>query len=365
MMEWYSPWALLLLLTLPFVGYLMLRKKRGAAVRFPSLVDMRNCPVSWRLRLRPLLVVARLLCLALLILALARPRKGTVLSEISTEGIAIEAVVDRSGSMQAEMDYDGEKLDRLEVVKRVLTDFVEGDKKDLHGRTGDMIGLGDVRPVRRHGVPAGPQPRRAHGVSQADADREPPQRGRDRDRRRDRPGRGPAQEGRGGDPAPSRRAWASRARRNAGRHRGLHDQEQDHDPPDRRPEQRGPAQSRWRRRNWRRSGASKSTASASARRRRIGPCRPRSGRSACRPSRNSTKACSSRSPRRPAVSTAGPTTPQSLRKIVENDRQAGEDGSQVRAVHAVRGAFRLLDAAGPGAAGLRDAGGLHGFRKIP
>ncbi len=140
-MELYSPWALLLFLVLPVMGYLMLRKKRGAAVRFPSLVDMRNCPVSWRLRLRPLLVVARLLCLALLILALARPRKGTVLSEVSTEGIAIEAVVDRSGSMSAEMDYEGEKLDRLEVVKRVLTDFVEGDEKDLHGRTGDMMGL--------------------------------------------------------------------------------------------------------------------------------------------------------------------------------------------------------------------------------
>jgi Ca-activated chloride channel family protein len=130
-----------LLLVLPFVGYFMLRKKRGAAVKFPSLVDMRRCPVSWRLRLRPLLVVARLLCMALLIVALARPRKGTTLSEISAEGIAIEAVVDRSGSMKAEMDYYGEKLDRLEVVKRVLADFVEGDKKGLGGRTGDLIGL--------------------------------------------------------------------------------------------------------------------------------------------------------------------------------------------------------------------------------
>ncbi len=140
-MEWYSPWALLLLLMLPVLGYFMLRRRRGAAVRFPSLVDMRNCPVSWRLRLRPLLVVARLLCLALLILALARPRKGTVLSEVSTEGVAIEAVVDHSGSMHTEMDYDGEKLDRLEVVKRVLGDFIEGDKKGLSGRTSDMIGL--------------------------------------------------------------------------------------------------------------------------------------------------------------------------------------------------------------------------------
>jgi len=140
-MQLYSPWALLLLLVLPLLGYLLLRKKRGAAVKFPSLVDMRQCPISWRLRLRPALTVMRLLCLALLILALARPRQGTVLSEISTEGVAIEAVVDHSGSMYTEMDYYGEKLNRLEVVKRVLADFIEGDRKGLRGRTSDLIGL--------------------------------------------------------------------------------------------------------------------------------------------------------------------------------------------------------------------------------
>ncbi|KPK44414.1 MAG: hypothetical protein AMJ65_03150, partial [Phycisphaerae bacterium SG8_4] len=86
-------------------------------------------------------MVARLVCVALLIVALARPRKGTVLSEISTEGVAIETVVDRSGSMQTEMDYYGQKLNRLEVVKKVMSDFVEGDKKDLSGRGSDLIGL--------------------------------------------------------------------------------------------------------------------------------------------------------------------------------------------------------------------------------
>ncbi len=140
-MALYSPWALLLFALLPFLGYFLFRRKRRAAVKFPSLLDMRNCRVSWRLRLRPLLAAARLLCLALLILAFARPRKGTVLSEISTEGVAIEAVVDRSGSMSTEMDYYGEKLDRLEVVKRVVGEFIEGDEKGLRGRTGDLIGL--------------------------------------------------------------------------------------------------------------------------------------------------------------------------------------------------------------------------------
>ena len=70
-MQLYSPWALLLLLVVPVMAYLMLRKKGTAAVRFPSLVDMRNCSLSWRIRSRPLLKVARLVCVVLLIMALA------------------------------------------------------------------------------------------------------------------------------------------------------------------------------------------------------------------------------------------------------------------------------------------------------
>ena len=139
-MQLYSPWALLLLLILPLLAFWALRKRRSAAVKFPSLSEVRNCHISWRLRLRPMLIVARLLCLALLILALSRPRKGTVLSEISTEGVAIEAVVDRSGSMEAEMDFSG-KLNRLEVVKKVLAGFIEGDEKGLTGRSNDLLGL--------------------------------------------------------------------------------------------------------------------------------------------------------------------------------------------------------------------------------
>jgi Ca-activated chloride channel family protein len=139
-MQLYSPWAFLLFLLLPVLAYPALNKKHSAAVRFPSLVDIRNCHLSWRLRLRPLLKVARLLCLALLIIALARPRKGTVISEISTEGVAIETVVDRSSSMEAEMDF-GERLNRLEVVKKVLADFIQGGEKGLTGRSSDLIGL--------------------------------------------------------------------------------------------------------------------------------------------------------------------------------------------------------------------------------
>jgi len=140
-MKLYSPLALLLLLLLPVLAYLMVRKKGTAAVRFPSLGELRNCPASWRLRFRPVLVAARLVCLGLLIVALARPREETVLSEVSTEGVAIEAVVDHSGSMQTEMDYYGDKQNRLDVVKKVLAAFISGDNKAFAGRASDLIGL--------------------------------------------------------------------------------------------------------------------------------------------------------------------------------------------------------------------------------
>jgi len=139
-MQLYSPWALLLLLVLPVVAYLTRRRRRTAAVKFPSLTDMKGALISWRLRSRPLLKVTRFACLALLIIALARPRKGTKISETATEGVAIEVVADRSGSMQAEMDYRGKKLNRLETVKRVLAEFIRGEG-GLAGRGSDLIGL--------------------------------------------------------------------------------------------------------------------------------------------------------------------------------------------------------------------------------
>ncbi len=140
-MQLNSPWFLLLFLVLPVLAFVYLRKKRTAALKFPSLIDMKKCLTSARISLRPLLLIARLACVGLLIFALARPRKGTVLSEISTEGVAIEVVADRSGSMQTEMDYYGQKQNRLEVVKKVLSDFIEGNKKDLAGRNNDIVGL--------------------------------------------------------------------------------------------------------------------------------------------------------------------------------------------------------------------------------
>ncbi len=139
-MEFYSPWVLLLLLVVAVAAFIEMRRRGTACVRFSSLGVLRASPVSLRLRFRWLLKVLRYGCLVLLIVAMARPRKGTELSSISTEGVAMELVVDRSSSMSAVMGYEGQKLNRLEVSKLVLKDFVGGGK-GLDGRPQDLIGL--------------------------------------------------------------------------------------------------------------------------------------------------------------------------------------------------------------------------------
>jgi Ca-activated chloride channel family protein len=50
-------------------------------------------------------------------------------------------VLDRSGSMGAEMRYGGERLTRLEAVKRVFREFLIGDDRALPGRSGDLVGM--------------------------------------------------------------------------------------------------------------------------------------------------------------------------------------------------------------------------------
>jgi Ca-activated chloride channel family protein len=136
-MTFASPVWLLLFLAIPL---LFLRRKKSA-ILFPSarLVDGLR-PSLWQ-RLAWLPRVLRAACLSLLIVALARPQQPNEKSRIYAEGIAIQMVVDCSGSMQIEdFELDGEAVSRLEAVKEVFKRFVVGDGS-LAGRPDDLIGL--------------------------------------------------------------------------------------------------------------------------------------------------------------------------------------------------------------------------------
>jgi Ca-activated chloride channel family protein len=79
----------------------------------------------------------RLVTVALLVMAMARPQTGRKLTQVSSEGIDIVLVMDTSGSMQA-LDLDADRpiqrrRNRLEVAKDVVREFVEGRANDLVG----------------------------------------------------------------------------------------------------------------------------------------------------------------------------------------------------------------------------------------
>jgi Ca-activated chloride channel family protein len=140
---WPEPWvwALLLLIVLPGLWWLWRRPSRRPAIRFSSLQTLRDAGGDWAARLRLVLPVLRIAALACLIVAVARPRRPDESSSVFAEGIAIQMVVDTSGSM-ADVDLSprGTRQTRLDVVKDVFRRFVEGDGK-LPGRPNDLVGM--------------------------------------------------------------------------------------------------------------------------------------------------------------------------------------------------------------------------------
>jgi len=127
------------------VPAMILHRRRGrptAAVRFSSTEGLRRARRTLRHRLRHAVAVLRVLAILFLLAAIARPRKGEEITEVTTQGIAIQMVLDRSGSMEKyEMRYRGEWRTRLDVVKEVFREFVQGNGDDLPGRKNDLIGL--------------------------------------------------------------------------------------------------------------------------------------------------------------------------------------------------------------------------------
>ncbi len=138
----HDPLWLLLLLPVAALVFHDIRRRSRCAVLYSSVQVLKTLPRTLAQRVKATLPWLRFVGLALVVVALARPQAGREEFRIRTEGIAIQMVCDKSGSMQA-MDFedeDGQPADRLSAVKRVFRDFVAG-KGDLPGRPDDLIGL--------------------------------------------------------------------------------------------------------------------------------------------------------------------------------------------------------------------------------
>ncbi len=126
-----TPLAFALLLLVPLLAwdYFRRHQKRRASIRFPSLAVVKKLPHSKAYRFRHSLTVFRLLAIALLIIALARPQQGETLEEVTTQGVDISLVLDVSSSMKT-MDL---RPNRLISAKKVIENFIAGRKHDRIG----------------------------------------------------------------------------------------------------------------------------------------------------------------------------------------------------------------------------------------
>lgn len=133
-MRFASPALLWLLLLVPLLALARGRAGQAAALLYPSAdlvraVGRRLAPRAGRARL-----FLRLLALALLIVALARPQQGLGTAEVEESGIDIMLAIDVSGSMRA-LDFrlGGREVDRLQVVKSVVRRFIDARGSDRLG----------------------------------------------------------------------------------------------------------------------------------------------------------------------------------------------------------------------------------------
>jgi Ca-activated chloride channel family protein len=130
-MTFANPEYFYLLLLVPLLAWWYVRKGRKAftELRVPSMKPYASGRPGLKVRFRHLTTVLRLLALALVIVALARPQTTSEGENVSTEGIDIVLVTDISGSMLAE-DF---RPNRIEAAKSVASEFVEGRPNDRIG----------------------------------------------------------------------------------------------------------------------------------------------------------------------------------------------------------------------------------------
>jgi Ca-activated chloride channel family protein len=130
------PWLLLALLLLPLLAWLKGKFNRKPAFLYSSIGLVRSVARQSGNKAGAILKSLRWIALACFIIALSRPRLVEGTRQIQASGIDIVICLDLSTSMMSEdfKDDDGKRINRLELAKKVIEEFVEK-------RTSDRIGL--------------------------------------------------------------------------------------------------------------------------------------------------------------------------------------------------------------------------------
>ena len=123
---------LLLLLLIPYIVWYILRGRRSEpSMRVSSTRMYATMPKSYKVYLRHVPFVLRMIALALIVVVLARPQSTDHWQSSEIEGIDIMLAMDVSTSMLAE-DL---KPNRIEAAKQVASEFINGRPNDNIGLT--------------------------------------------------------------------------------------------------------------------------------------------------------------------------------------------------------------------------------------
>jgi Ca-activated chloride channel family protein len=120
---------LLGLIPLFIIWYIFKNKRQNPEFKFSFGSRLKNIKPTLRQRLRHLNFLFRMLAVALMIVALARPQSSSTKETMKTEGIDIVLALDVSTSMLAE-DF---KPNRLEAAKETAVEFIRNRKNDRIG----------------------------------------------------------------------------------------------------------------------------------------------------------------------------------------------------------------------------------------
>ncbi|NCC73754.1 MAG: VWA domain-containing protein [Sphingobacteriia bacterium] len=121
---------LLLIIPLMIAWYWFKNHRAKAEIKLSTTLPFAAAKRSYKQYLYHLLFVIRIVAVAALVIAMARPQSTSSSQDVSIEGIDIVIALDISGSMLAE-DF---RPNRIEAAKELAIEFIGG-------RPGDRIGL--------------------------------------------------------------------------------------------------------------------------------------------------------------------------------------------------------------------------------
>ncbi len=127
----YPKLLYLLLLLIPFILLYLYREIKGVTpfIAFFSIQPFKNSQGRFKRYIRHLPFIFRILSIAFMIVAIARPRSSFDFEKVDTEGIDLFFVMDVSTSMLAR-DFDP---DRISAAKDIAIEFISQRPRDRMG----------------------------------------------------------------------------------------------------------------------------------------------------------------------------------------------------------------------------------------